>query len=253
MKGKEGVVFMKNQINRVLKKLREHLSSMGSAAKSRVKALDAWLRRKLSSKKILARVGYYAALTAILTILGVASYAYRDQHASPLEVEPSTQPQAVAAVRTPAPTLTPTPVPTPEPVHYVWPVYGDILSDFAPDQLIWSNTLSQWQTHPAIDIAAPAGEAVVACADGTVVDAYSDSLWGNVIVIEHEDGYVSTYANLNTLNLVTEGDEVTAGQTISSIGKSASCEADQPWHLHFALKKDGQAVDFKKFMEDNRF
>ena len=93
----------------------------------------------------------------------------------------------------------------------------------------------------------------MACADGTVIEAYSDSLWGNVIVIEHEDGYVSTYANLNTLNMVTEGDEVTAGQTISSIGKSASCEADQPWHLHFAFKKNGQAVDFKKFMEDNNF
>ena len=78
---------------------------------------------------------------------------------------------------------------------------------------MWSETLGQWQTHPAIDIAAEAGEAVCACAEGVVSDAWEDALWGKVIQIEHPEGYVSTYANLSTLKLVKVGDAVTAGRS----------------------------------------
>ena len=161
-------------------------------------------------------------------------------------------PQAAMAVGTPQPLEalfvlpTPSPEPTPEPVAFVWPLEGEIIGEYAPDALIWSETLGQWQTHPGIDIAAAVGEAVTACADGTVSAAWEDPLWGYVIEITQREGYVATYANLSTLNMVKVGDAVVAGQVIGAVGDTADCESDMPWHLHFALTQNGAPVDFQK-------
>lgn len=244
---------MKNKLKLFMNGMGEKFKAMGQSILQMGKRFSAWVRKLSITQKWLARAGYYAALSAILVILGIASYSYRNDHTvSPTDLQ-TAQPQAVVAVRTPAPTSQPTPAPTVEPTRYAWPVEGEIIAEYAPDELVWSETLSQWQIHPAIDIAAAAGEAVMACADGTVKDAYSDPLWGNVIIIEHADGMESMYANLNTLNLVAVGDPVTCGDAISAIGKSAACESDMPWHLHFALMQDGEAIDFEAYMRENQF
>lgn len=229
------------------------------ALDGRARAMSAalWARAKgWLTRERAARLGWYAALAALLVALGSASYAYRNRGASGMGTGGET-PLAAMAVGTaepfelPAPAVTPEP--TPEPLWFVWPVEGEIVGEYAPDALVWSRTLGQWQTHPAIDIAAAAGEAVAACADGVVADAYSDALWGNVIEIEHRDGYRSVYANLNTLNLVAPGDPVVAGQVISAVGRSAACESDMLWHLHFALTRDGVDVNFEDFMSEQGF
>ena len=202
------------------------------------------MKGKLTRERLM-KLGWYGALALLLTALGAASYGYRNLPAR-RETAPTPPPVSAMALSTPAPVATPGP--TPEPMRFVWPVMGEIVGDYAPDVPVWSSTLSQWQTHAGIDIAAGAGEVVVACADGTVTDAWRDPLWGNVITIEHADGYVSTCANLNTLNMVSVGDRVAAGDVISAVGDSASCEADLPWHVHFELTRDGEPVDFEKIM-----
>ena len=193
------------------------------------------------SRQNWARIGSYAALALLLCLLGAASYAYRNRDAS------QPQPKAALAVRTPSPTATPEP--TPEPIRWVWPLEGEIVGAYSPDTPVWSGTLGQWQTHPGLDIAGSPGEAVYACRDGIVADAWSDRLWGNVIVLEHEDGYSSVYAGLNTLKLVSVGDAVTTGQIISAVGDSAACEAEKAWHIHFELKQDGEPVDFRTLVD----
>ena len=85
--------------------------------------------------------------------------------------------------------------------------------------------------------------------DGTVVDAYRDRLWGNTIVIEHADGMRSPYCGLNTLQLVQTGEPVEGGAVISSVGDTAACESEMPWHLHFSLERGEKSVDVEKFME----
>jgi murein DD-endopeptidase MepM/ murein hydrolase activator NlpD len=77
-----------------------------------------------------------------------------------------------------------------------------------------------------------------------VSEVCSDRLWGNVVVIEHGDGYRSSYAGMNTLEMAKEGDVVKQGQVIGSVGQSAACEAERGWHIHFELTKDGVPVDF---------
>lgn len=213
--------------------------------------------RALLTRERLKKLGWYSALAALLTVLGMASYAYRNgrmlkyDRNAPAGLQDDA-PLAVIAAGTPQPLFilpSPTPEPTPEPVMFVWPVEGEIIGDYAPEALVWSETLGQWQSHPGIDIAAAAGEAVAACADGTVKEAWEDPLWGDVIEIEHRQGYVSTYANLSTLNMVKPGEEVAAGQIIGAVGNTAGCESEMPWHLHFSLTRDGAPVDGQKLFQ----
>ena len=192
------------------------------------------------------RLGWYAALALLLVILGSASHAYRNRGAGD-EAAPEIV-RAAIAVSSPAPS--PTPQPTPAPLRYVWPVEGEVIGAYSPEALVWSAAMGQWQTHPGIDIAARPGEAVGACADGTVAGAWRDAMWGNVIEIEHPDGRRSTYAGVNTLNLVAVGEAVSAGQAISAVGQSAACESDLPWHLHFALAEGDVPLDFARVMAE---
>ncbi len=188
------------------------------------------------------RVVYYASLALLLALLGLGSHAWRIKGESSAGVQAET-PRAAMSVQ--LPTLAPVRASTPEPVVWTWPLEGEVVAGYSPDVPVWSETLGQWQTHPGLDIAGSPGEAVYACRDGVVSEIYSDRLWGNVIVIEHDDGFRSTYACLNTLEMAQEGDAVKQGQVIGSVGQSAACEAERGWHIHFELTKDGGPVDFQ--------
>lgn len=211
--------------------------------------------KSMAQRAVTRGFGWYAALGLLLVLLGVASYSYRNRNAVRFEKREQ-PPMEAMAVQTPDPIDAlfkmpePEPEATQEPLRFQLPLDGEIIGGYSPDALVWSETMGQWQTHPGIDIAAQMGEVVVSCADGVVSDLWRDPIWGYVIEIEHRDGYVSTYANLSTINLVSAGESVVAGQTISAVGDSADCEADMPWHLHFALEKDGDSVDFEALLSD---
>ena len=187
----------------------------------------------------------YAALALLLLLLALGSSAYRSR-GKRAESAGEEAPAAVAAI------LQPEAEPeeaVPERAPWLWPLAGEIIGEYSPEEPVWSETLSQWQTHPALDIAGTVGEAVYACRDGRVADSYSDRLWGNVIVLEHEDGWQSTYAGVNTLKLVGVGDKVAAGEVISAVGPPVGCEADMAAHLHFEVTANGISVDFRTLVD----
>ena len=121
-------------------------------------------------------------------------------------------------------------------------VDGEVVGEYRPDALVWSDTLGLWQTHAALDIAAPLGTAVSACADGTVTEAYRDPLLGYTVRVEHADGYESLYACLQSAEMVEVGRTVQMGDVIGAVGESADAEADLGAHLHFAFFLDGEAM-----------
>jgi len=225
-----------------MESIKKRLNGIGRWMAERWRRLVAVIKGILRSREMRMRVGYYMGLALLLTLLGLGSHAWRMRGQSRQEAS-ETLPRAAMAVG--VPTLAPAPSATPEPVRWGWPLEGEILTEYAPAEPVWSETLGQWQTHPALDIAGSPGEAVYACRDGVVSEAWSDRLWGNVVVIEHDDGYRSTYAGLNTLNMVAEGDAVSMGQVIGSVGQSATCEAERGWHVHFEITRDGTPVDFR--------
>ena len=132
---------------------------------------------------------------------------------------------------------------TKEEITFVKPVEGEIIGEFAKDNLIYSETLKEWITHTGIDIKADKTSVVKASADGIVKSIVNDPRYGLTVVIEHDDGYETVYSNLLTAEFVVEGEEVQDSQTIGTIGNTASFESSMDSHLHFELLKDGEYLD----------
>ena len=72
---------------------------------------------------------------------------------------------------------------------------------------------------------------------------YSNILEGSVVVVEHEDGIVSTYGSLDENVLVKEGDSVNRGQELGKISQTSSSELDAGAHLHFSITDNGNKID----------
>ena len=123
------------------------------------------------------------------------------------------------------------------------PVEGEIVKEFAQDNLIYSNTLEEWVTHTGIDIKADKTTVVKSAEAGVVKSIKNDPRYGLTIVIEHDETYQTVYSNLLTSEFVVEGEKVEKGQSIGTVGNSAVFEiADEP-HLHFEILKDSIAID----------
>jgi murein DD-endopeptidase MepM/ murein hydrolase activator NlpD len=110
-----------------------------------------------------------------------------------------------------------------------WPAKGRIISGFGGAG-----------ANEGINIAVPEGTPVKAAENGTV--AYSGSElkgYGNLVLIRHDNGYVSAYANNSEL-LVRRGERIKRGQTIAKSGQSGNVNAPQ---LHFEIRKGATPVD----------
>ena len=143
-----------------------------------------------------------------------------------------------------------TPVIAEAPRLIVTPVHGEVLAAFSVDKLAYNPTLEDWRTHDGVDIAAASGTTVLAACNGTVFSVEDDALMGTTVVVEHDGGYRTTYANLQTDPPVDPGDMVSAGQIIGAVGTTAAVESAQDPHLHFSVAKAGKAVDPSEFLED---
>ena len=128
-------------------------------------------------------------------------------------------------------------------LSFVKPVEGDIVREFAKDNLIYSETLKEWTTHQGIDIKADKTTVVKAAEAGTVKSIKNDPRYGLTIVVDHGDGFQTVYSNLLTSEFVVEGEVVEKGQSLGTVGNTAVFEiADEP-HLHFEILKDSIPQD----------
>lgn len=128
-------------------------------------------------------------------------------------------------------------------ISFKTPMFGHVSKEYAMDHLIYSVTMDYWHTHSGIDIEGSLGSAVKAAADGVVVKAEKDPSMGYTIVIDHGNGWQSTYANLASVDTVYTGQMVAVGDLIGTIGDSAAIEYAESAHLHFELAQDGVTVD----------
>ena len=127
--------------------------------------------------------------------------------------------------------------------EFIRPVEGEVARNFAKDTLIYSETLDEWITHLGIDIKAERTTVVKSAEKGKVIAIKNDPRYGLTVIIEHVNGFKTVYSNLLTTEFVSEGEEVEKGQSIGTVGNSASFEiCDEP-HLHFEILKDDVNVD----------
>lgn len=98
--------------------------------------------------------------------------------------------------------------------------------------------------NKGIDIAGDLGQPVKAAASGSVVYAGRGLIgYGEMVIIKHNDTYLSAYAHNNRL-LVDEGDSVRAGQTIAEMGSTGTDRVK----LHFEIRQRGQPVDPLRYL-----
>lgn len=128
-------------------------------------------------------------------------------------------------------------------VSFTWPVEGELLKAFSVDSLLYSATLKEWVAHNGVDIRADKTSVVKAAADGTVKSIKNDPRYGLTVVIDHSDNYRTVYSNLLTAEFVVEGENVTQGQTIGTVGNTATFEIADDSHLHFEMLKDSEYID----------
>lgn len=128
-------------------------------------------------------------------------------------------------------------------ISFAMPVEGEIIKGFAKDNLVYSETLQEWVVHQAIDIKAESRDVVKAAAEGTVTAIKNDPRYGLTVIIEHDGGFKTVYSNLLTAEFVVEGEQVKQGQTLGTIGSSATFEIADESHLHFEMLKDSVYVD----------
>ena len=115
---------------------------------------------------------------------------------------------------------------------FTWPVEGEIIAEFGPSQ--------RGVHNDGVNIAAKQGVTVGAAARGRVAFVGSNiKSFGRLVLIKHDGGIITAYAHLGDI-AVKEGDIVTVGQVIGSIGKSGRVETPQ---LHFEIRKSRQPVD----------
>lgn len=122
---------------------------------------------------------------------------------------------------------------------FIMPVIGDVTLEYAMDKPVYSKTLEDWRTHSGMDIAADRGTAVKAVADGVVSEIKRDPGLGILVIVDHQNGLKTVYANLASDDFVSPNQKVKQGDVIGSVGNTAIFESVEQSHLHFEVwKKD---------------
>jgi len=103
------------------------------------------------------------------------------------------------------------------------------------------------QFHKGIDFEADVGDPVLAVADGVVSYSGMRSGYGNVVEVDHGNGYVTRYAHNSRLTR-SVGDLVRSGQEIAKAGSTGRSTGA---HVHFEVWQDGAVVNPRKFLGHN--
>ena len=93
--------------------------------------------------------------------------------------------------------------------------------------------------HPGIDFVGETGTPVLAAALGVVRFAGWDDTFGNLVVLDHGNGFVSMYGHNETL-LVGPGELIPRGQAVARLGNTGRSSAP---HVHFEVRLDDEPLD----------
>ena len=131
-----------------------------------------------------------------------------------------------------APASSPQPAAIEDDMGWIWPAQGKLIAGF--DEL----------KNKGFDIDGRSGDAILASADGRVVYAGASLRgYGNLIILKHNNTYLTAYAHNQTL-MVIEDQIVKKGQKIAEMGNS---DADRV-KLHFEIRRQGKPVDPAKYL-----
>ncbi|MDR0315686.1 MAG: M23 family metallopeptidase [Treponema sp.] len=120
---------------------------------------------------------------------------------------------------------------------FIYPITGRLTSSYGWRNDPINNNVRSF--HAAIDLAARTGTPVKAATDGTVSLVGRSPVFGTYIIMKHGDDYQTMYAHLSATS-VKQGDYVRQGGKIGEVGSTGYSTGP---HLHFAVYKNGRAVN----------
>ena len=167
----------------------------------------------------------------------------------PAREEPSQAESSGKETVTPQETQVPANAPLYEiSAKFIWPVASRQVSQaYSAGAPVYSQTMKDWRIHTGTDLSAQAGEEVLACANGQVLETATDPLLGNLVTIEHGD-FVFSYCGLGEDFSVSPGDTVAQGQVIGAITAVPQESAESP-HLHLEVRRDQVCLDPQSLLE----
>lgn len=120
----------------------------------------------------------------------------------------------------------------------VKPVDGEVISKFGD--------IKDGLSNDGVNIKAPVGTKVKAAEKGTVIYVGNKiEEYGNIVIVQHDNGLISSYAHLNDVN-VKNGASVKSGDVVGTVGKTGDVTEPQ---LYFEVMKDKKPINPSKYLE----
>lgn len=126
---------------------------------------------------------------------------------------------------------------------FAYPLEGDVVLGYSIDSLIFDPTLEQYRTNASVSLSAPVGSEVKATADGEVKEIKEDDAKGTSLVVEHANGWLTTYSQLEEDVFVNAGDAVVKGQALGVVTEPSAYSVALGAHLDFAMEQNGASVN----------
>ena len=115
--------------------------------------------------------------------------------------------------------------------NFRWPLYGRVIKGFGDK---YNNIISN-----GLIINGPQGADVSAAEYGVVTFVGEENYFGNIIVLKHSNDWVSSYAHLDSINVIV-GQKINKGQIIGFVGKTGEVQSPQ---LYFEIRKGNEKVN----------
>ena len=129
-----------------------------------------------------------------------------------------------------------------------WPLQGNVIMHYSTEHTIFSETLQQYQSNPAIVIKADVNTPVTAVASGTVTSIETDPVTGITMTVDMGDGYTAYYGQLKEIPK-NQGEYVESGEVIGYVSEPSKYYSVEGSNLYFQLRKDGATVDPMQYLE----
>ena len=125
---------------------------------------------------------------------------------------------------------------------FIWPVASYVYVSSRFGQRVHPIT-GEIKNHTGIDIASNQGTTIYAADGGTITLAAWNGGYGNCVMIDHGNGYVTLYGHMSSI-AVSQGQTVSQGDTIGYVGSTGNSTGP---HLHFEVLKNGTRIDPEQF------
>ena len=124
-----------------------------------------------------------------------------------------------------------------------WPLTGELVMPFSMDHVVYDKTLDQYRTNDSISIAAAEGTAVRAAAEGLVASITTTRENGKTVVVDHGNGWRTTYCQLRDDVPVSVGSVVAQGEVLGSVGAPSLYSVLLGPHLEFSVARSGAMLN----------